>query len=247
MPLTLNLGTTGDAPPATGGATAGAPAGATAIKLPFNFGLALGNASNASTREQRVLRAVAGGAAIRMPAEAMHLVKQARDNPSSVVNPAIDETLLLPLLAAVDRRSTDRAGAPAASDIHTAVAATLGVDAVLVATADAALADRNDIASEALQWVAAIEPTLLEKAAITSARRRQLDRLPDPVGQSTVNQLAQLEARLREVEKQLPPPATSRPISSTTAQYAGRTSGPAAVQQPSTSDGAAATTTARGD
>jgi hypothetical protein len=244
MPLTLNLGTTGEAPRTAAGTTAGAPAAATAIKLPFNFGLGSGSAS---TREQRVLRAVAGGAAIRMPVEAMQLVKQARDDASLVVNPVIDEALLLPLLAAVDRRTTDRAGAPAASELHVAVATAVGVDPVLVATADAALADRNDIAIEALQWVAAIEPTLLEKAAVAGARRRQLGRLPDAVTQTTVTQIAQFEARLREVEKLLPaPPAppTTRPIPATAAQYGGRTSGPVVTQQqPAAGDGGLA----RGD
>ncbi|WP_148306598.1 hypothetical protein [Gemmatirosa kalamazoonensis] len=182
-----------------GGGSAGSGAAA-GINIPLGIGVpALG--TGASTRETQILRAVAAAAALEDPANALELARQARDDPGSVVAPTIDAAKLALVVDAVDRRRTDGTGAPSITALHTAAAGAIGASAALVAAGDAVLADRtNGSLPQALAWVASIDATLLERAALAGERRRELDRIAAPAATVVNDRIDQLETRVGTID-----------------------------------------------
>jgi hypothetical protein len=149
------------------------------------------------TRELDVVRAVAAAAAYNDPSGAFRIVTQARDDPSSVLDPTDEERILLGIvLSAVVRARDDRSRSASASEELALVAAAAGADARLAAVADAALEGNDPAVSAALEWAASLEPNMLERAAKAAARVEQLELVPDPE-----TRLDLLEVRVANLEK----------------------------------------------
>jgi hypothetical protein len=162
-----------------------------------------------TSREEKVVRAVAAAAALQDPAEALKLAQQAVDDPSTVAGDQIDRTALDPVLAQVTSM-LDAGGGPQPTAEQTAAAKAVDVDAALVAVAQAALqADAKRI-PEALKWVADIEPVLLDPAARAGLRQRNVEFVPKVAGTVESSRLDDIERRLKALEdaqKTTSPPA----------------------------------------
>lgn len=156
-----------------------------------------------SSREEKVIRAVAAAAALADPAAALELARQAVNDPGTVAGNTVDRPTLDPVLqkvaAAVD--------APAAAQPTTeqrAAARAVNVDAALVAAAQSAVqAGGEAAATEAREWVADIEPVLLERAAQAGLRQRNIDFVPAKAAASlsTASRLDALELRVKALEQ----------------------------------------------
>lgn len=170
------------------------------IGLPFRLGgLPTGTSilSLGRTREERVLRAVAGASALSQPRHALELSEKAKDKPYEVIEgPSQEETkkLKASLIDPVTELLDDRAGAPAADEQHIAVARAAGADPVLVAAAHQVVKQDQATVDAAARWVAAVDAELLDRAAKAGARATQLDAVPPR---------PDTPARLREQVKQL--------------------------------------------
>ncbi len=181
------------------GGTNGGP-----VTIPIGIGATNTSPSN---RESALLRAVAGGATIRAPQAARVAAKNAKDNPAAV--PAIlaaDTARLAPVLTAIDRAMSNRAGAAAPGPQETAVARAIGADAVLVKAAldalPAAAADAINVS--AIAWVAGTEPQLLEAGGRAATRQAGLAALPAP--SARLDQVEAAIAALTAALAALPPP-----------------------------------------
>ena len=176
---------------ASGGVTI--PIGST-LQVPQLFG---------SSREEKVVRAVAAAAALQDPAAALALAKQAIDDPATVAGNVIDP-VLNPVLQTV-ATAVDSPSAAQPSSEQSAAARAVKVDAALVAAAEAALktATSNEVpTTEAREWVAHIEPVLLERAARAVLRQRNLNLVPTkPTAPVATSRLEAIERRLKTLEE----------------------------------------------
>jgi hypothetical protein len=102
----------------------------------------------------------------------------------------------------------DRGGGPSATAEQSAAARAVGVDAALVAVAQAGLT--ADTTTEAREWVALIEPVLLERAAHAGLRRRNIDLVPKTTGTVATSRLDDIERRLKALEEGQKTASTSR-------------------------------------
>src|ERR1700687_369546 len=125
--MSVQIPINGSSPPAAGSGGVGIPIGTT---VPLGL--------SGTSREEKVVRAVAAAAALQDPAEALKLALQAVDDPSTVAGNVIDRTALDPVLAQVSTVLV-AGGGPQATDEQTAAAKAVDVDAALVAVAQAAL------------------------------------------------------------------------------------------------------------
>lgn len=167
------------------------------VRIPLGTRLPVGLFG--TSREERVVRAVAAGAALEDPAEALNLAQQAIDDPGTVAGNVIDRTALDPVLAQVST-VLDAGGGPQASAEQTAAAKAVEVDATLVAVAQAALQADAKRTPEAREWVADIEPVLLDRAARAGLRQRNVDFVPKVVGTVESSRLDAIEQRLKALE-----------------------------------------------
>ncbi len=186
-------------------ASAGASQG---LRLNLPLGLGGSAAALGRTREENVLRAVAGASALSQPKRALELAQKAKDKPSEVIEgPSQDEleelkaSLISPVTALLDSRD----GAPAATKQHTAVARAVGADPVLVAAAHQVVKQDQALADAAARWVAAVDAELLDRAAKAGARETLLEAVPPRPG--TTGQISdqgkQLEVKLDTVAKEI--------------------------------------------
>ena len=160
------------------------------LRIPLGLGL---GQRPMTARQVQVLRAVAAAAALNDPGAALTRAKEAHDDPAAALE--VDAERLVPVLRAVTDVQDDRSGAPAASELHQAVARSVGADAVLAATAEAEVKRSAEAAENALKWVASIDPELLERAARAAARIQQFELIPD-----TPSRLERIEPKLQELE-----------------------------------------------
>jgi hypothetical protein len=188
--MSVQIPINGSSPPA---------AGSRGVRIPIGTTLPVGLFR--TSREEKVVRAVAAAAALQDPAEALKLAQQAVDDPSTVAGNAIDRTALDPVLAQVST-VLDAGGGPQATDEQTAAAKAVDVDAALVAVAQAALqADATRASTtQAREWVADIEPVLLERAARAGLRQRNVDFVPKVAGTVASSRLDDIERRLKALE-----------------------------------------------
>lgn len=143
--------------------------------LPFRFGGAAAN--TVEQREVQALRAVAAAAAVYAPGQSLALARDVQtgaENPGTLFD-AIDPDDVGRVLNEVRRIQADRTGAPGPNDTQRLVAAAVGADPVLVATALAKMADDVAAATAAREWAAANDAVLLERAARAATRRKFLD------------------------------------------------------------------------
>lgn len=152
-----------------------------------------------TSREEKIVRAVAAAAALQDPAEALKLAQQAVDDPATVAGNVIDRTALDPVLAQVTS-VLDAGGGPQPTAEQAAAAKAVDVDAVLVASAQAALQADDKRTPEAREWVADIEPALLERAARAGLRQRNVDFVPKVPGTVEGSRLDDLERRVKALE-----------------------------------------------
>ncbi|MFG1934408.1 hypothetical protein ACGFK1_27765 [Mycobacterium sp. NPDC048908] len=156
-----------------------------------------------SSREEKVVRAVAAAAALQDPAAALELAKQAVNDPGGVAENVINRPALDPVLQAV-AAAVDAPAAVQPTSEQRAAARAVNVDAALVATAQLAVQAGGDTAAtEAREWVADIEPVLLERAAKAGLRQRNIDFVPAraAVSLSTSSRLDSLEQRVKALEQ----------------------------------------------
>jgi hypothetical protein len=140
----------------------------------------VGVSAVARGREGQVLRAVAAGVALKRPADALTLVKLAKEEPASVVDPELDLDELNKLLLACTRALDARSSAPSVEKRHRAVAAAVGADPVLVAAVEAV---EDDAAHEnGVKWVASVDASLLDRTARAGAKEKQLTLVPSEQG-----------------------------------------------------------------
>ncbi len=179
---------------ASGGVTI--PIGST-LRVPQVYGV---------SREEKVVRAVAAAAALQDPAAALALAKQAVEDPATVGGNVIDP-VLNPVLQTV-ATAIDSPSAAQPSSEQSAAARAVKVDAALVAVAETALKTATSTAvptTEAREWVAHIEPFLLERAARAVLRQRNLNLVPTkptaPVATSRLNAVEQRLKTLEEAQK----------------------------------------------
>ena len=152
-----------------------------------------------TSREEKVVRAVAAAAALQDPAEALKLAQQAVDDPATVAGNVIDRTALDPVLAQVSA-VLDAGGGPQPTAEQTAAAKAVDVDAALVAVAQAALQADAKRTPEALEWVVDIEPVLLDRAARAGLRQHNVDFVPKVAGTVESSRLDDIERRLKALE-----------------------------------------------
>jgi BMFP domain-containing protein YqiC len=166
-----------------------------------------------SSREEKVVRAVAAAAALQDPAAALELAKQAVNDPGAVAGNVIDRPALDPVLQTVAAAVDSPAAAQPTSE-QRAAARAVNVDAALVATAQSAvLAGGETAVTEAREWVADIEPVLLERAAQAGLRQRNIDFVPAraAVSVSTSSRLDALEQRVKALEQAQTPAGGAAP------------------------------------
>jgi hypothetical protein len=155
-----------------------------------------------TSREEKVVRAVAAAAALHDPAEALKLAQQAVDDFSTVAGNVIDRTALDPVLEKVTI-VLDAGGGPQPTAEQTAAAKEVDVDAALVAVAQAALQFDEKRPAEARKWVADIEPALLDPVARVVVRQQKVNFIPKVAGTAgTVesSRLDDIERRLKALE-----------------------------------------------
>ena len=196
--MSVQIPLNGSAPAAetTGGVAI--PLG-TGLSLPF-FG---------TDRVEKVVRAVAAAAALEDPAAALSLARLAIDDPAAVAEREIDRLALDPVLVSVSAALTQRGTLPVTAE-QRAAAVAVGVDAELVAVAQAAL--NSKATPEALTWVATAEPALLDPAASAVVRQKSRDFVPRPTSASVpASRLDDIERRIKALEDAKRKAATPTP------------------------------------
>jgi hypothetical protein len=171
------------------------------ITIPIGTRLPLPVPGLGTSREEKVVRALAAAAALQDPSQALTLAEQAVDDPAAVARNPIERLKLDPVLAKVSA-VLDQGGGPSPNDEQSAAARAVGVDAALVAVAQAELAADATCATttEALEWVAKIEPGLLGSAAQAGLRQENIDFVPKTTGAVSTSQLDDIERRLKALE-----------------------------------------------
>jgi hypothetical protein len=154
-----------------------------------------------TSREEKVVRAVAAAAALQDPPEALRLAEQAVEDPATVAGNVIERPKLEPVLAQVSA-AVDQGGGPSPTPDQRAAARAVGVDAALVAVAQQGLAADTtcEATREAREWVAMIEPDLLARAARAGLRQQNIDLVPKTAGTAASSRLDTLEGRVKTVE-----------------------------------------------
>lgn len=179
------------------------------VLVPLRQGTALGSVQQ---RDQEVFKAVVAAVAVARTADALQVASDVRtgeSNPGQLFS-QVSAVDLDVVVAEIRRVQAKRAGSP--TDEQRTVAAAVGADAVLVAAAVPKLTgDAADpVAQAALLWSAAVDATLLERAAHAAARTEFLD--VDPVDeikqlQDTVKKLqdgqAAIAVTLDSIDKRL--------------------------------------------
>src|SRR4051812_45184840 len=94
-------------------------------RVTIPIGLKLGIPLLGAGREDKVVRAVAGAAALQEPSAALRLARQAVDDPASVAGNVIDRSKLDPVLALVSA-AIDQGGGSAATAEQSAAARVVG-------------------------------------------------------------------------------------------------------------------------
>jgi hypothetical protein len=154
-----------------------------------------------TSRGEKVVRALAAAAALQDPPEALKLAEQAVDDPATVAENTIERPKLDPVLAQVSA-ALDQGGGPSPTAEQTAAARAVDADAALVAVAQQGLAADTtcEATREAREWVALIEPALLERAAHAGLRQRNIDFVPKAPGSVAASRLDTIEARVKALE-----------------------------------------------
>ena len=154
-----------------------------------------------ATREDRIVRALAAAAALQDPSDALSLAQQAIQDPSAVAANVIDRTKLDPVLAQV-AGAIGQTDLPQANSEQRAAARAAGADATLVAVAQAALITdtTNGSTTEAREWVATIDPVLLDRSARAGLRQRNLNLVPQTTTSAANTRLDVIEQRLKALE-----------------------------------------------
>ena len=173
------------------------------VRIPLGTRLPLFGTS----REEKVVRAVAAAAALQDPAAALQLAAQAADDPGAVAGNVIDRAALDPVLGQVSA-VLDAGGGPQPSAEQNAAAKAVDIDAALVAAAQAALQADAKRLPAALDWVADIEPVLLDRAARAGLRQHNVDFVPKVTGTVESSRLDDIERRLKALEDAQKPPDT---------------------------------------
>ena len=179
-------------------AEAAAPRPGLLLPLPARLG---GGGSSITQREQEVLKAVAAAVAISHTAESLTLAREAQrksEDPGTRLK-NIDSDDLAVVLDEVRRVQGNRTGAAGPDEEQRVVAAAVGADAVLVAAGYAKVKESDAVSKAARDWVAAIDPKLLETAARAGARREFLNAPKPPA--DVAKQIAALDQRLTKIEK----------------------------------------------
>jgi hypothetical protein len=176
--------------------------GSAAPLLPIGLGLGLGGTGTGSVekRELEVLKAVAAAVAIADTADSLTVAAAAQfaDEDPGARFAGIVTTDLRVVVDEVRRVQGDRKGAPGPDEEQRVVALAVGADPVLVAAAFAKVGD-DDVSAAARDWVASIDPLLLERAARAAARREFLN-----PGAATDSEVTVIKSRLDAIEKRLP-------------------------------------------
>jgi hypothetical protein len=176
----------------------GAPRPGLLLPLPARLG---GGGSSITQRELEVLKAVAAAVAISHTVESLTLAREAQrddEDPGTRLKD-IDADDLAVVLDEVRRIQGNRSGAAGPDEEQRVVAAAVGADAVLVAAAHAKVKESAAVSKAARDWVAAIDPRLLETAARAGARREFLNAPKPPA--DLAKQIAALDERLTRIEK----------------------------------------------
>jgi hypothetical protein len=154
-----------------------------------------------TSREEKVVRALAAAAALEDPPEALRLAEQAVKDPAAVAGNTIERPQLDPVLERVSA-ALDQGGGPSPSPEQIAAARAVGADPALVAVAQERLkAEATGAATrEALEWVALIHPDLNKSAAQAGLFRKNIDIVPKAPGSVAATRLDGIEARLKTLE-----------------------------------------------
>jgi hypothetical protein len=178
-------------------AATSAAAGST-VFLPIGFG-GTGTGS-VEKRELEVLKAVAVAVAIVDTAESLTVAAaaQAADEDPGARFAGIVTADLRVVVDEVRRVQGDRKGAPGPDEEQRVVALAVGADPVLVAAAFAKVGVDN-VSTAGRNWVASIDPVLLERAARAAARREFLN-----PGAAADSEVAVIKSRLDAFEQRLP-------------------------------------------
>ena len=162
--------------------------GGTAVSAP-----ALSFATGSS--KQVVVRAVAAAVALKDPGTCLDKTKLAKDSPGQVINPAlVDATQLRKILSAIDTARENPSDAKPSADIQAASRAA-GADPRLAAAAFTVVNTDAVALTNGINWVAALDPTLLEKTARAAASETLLEQIPDQL-----TRLSRLEERVDGLE-----------------------------------------------
>jgi hypothetical protein len=185
------------------------------VRIPIGTRLALPGLG--ASREEKVVRVISAAAALQDPAEALKLAKQAADDPAGVAANTVEESKLGPVLAKVAAPTTAQTPQPTAD--QSAAARAVDADPALVAIAQAAMGDKTSAeTTEAREWVAMINPGLLERAARAGLRQKNINLVPKPTGAVATSRMDEIENYVKELEKrvkaledaQKPPGAAAR-------------------------------------
>jgi hypothetical protein len=159
------------------------PRGGVIIPLRLGAAAATG-ATTQQDREQAVLRAVAAAVALSHTSDSLTAAlaaQEADDDPGARFTTVLGaESDLRIVLDEVVRVQNDRTNAPGSSEEERVVAQAVGADPVLVAAAHAKTAGNDPVGLAAVQWVAVVDASLLERAARAAARRELVGRPPVP-------------------------------------------------------------------
>jgi hypothetical protein len=171
---------------------------------PALLSIGLGGVSGISSvekRDQEVLKAVAAAVAISHTADSLTVAAeaQAADEDPGARFTAIVVADLRGVVDEVRRVQGDRKGAAGPDEEQRVVAAAVGADPVLVAAAFAKVSVSETVSSAARDWVASVDPALLERAARAGARREFLN-----AGAPSDSEDNVIKARLDAVEARLP-------------------------------------------
>lgn len=176
------------------------PAERSATGLLFPLRLGGSTTGTVQQREQEVLKAVAAAVAVSHTPESLTLARNAQkegEDPGARFKAAIAKPELAVVINEVRRVQNNRTGAAVPNEEQRVVAAAVAADPVLVAAAHAKVV-ADAVASEAARdWVASIDPVLLERAARAGARREVLN-----PGEPSADDLKKLNDKLdAEIKK----------------------------------------------
>jgi len=179
--------------------TATSVAGSGNALLPIGLGGGTGT-SAVEKRELEVLKAVAAAVAISDTADSLTTASeaQAADEDPGARFAGIVVADLRVVVDEVRRVQGDRKGAAGPDEEQRVVALAIGADPVLVAAASAKVADDN-VSAAGRDWVASIDPALLERAARAAARREFLN-----AGAAADSEVTLIKSRLDAIERRLP-------------------------------------------